>query len=148
MNIDFDEGESGFWEARILHGLARHAAVRGERLEDRELIGFLLEATNAHMARSEFDELRERVGTEAEEWPAWTAMAQFWRRTVGPSRLEEDLSEQRSAALERAERAERSAFEALAETSRVARDRDQARAEVKRLEAELERLKAGASASR
>jgi hypothetical protein len=41
-----------------------------------------------------------------------------------------ELSKQRSEALERAERAEQSSFEALAEMSRVERERDAARKEL------------------
>ena len=60
--------------------------------------------------------------------------------SLGPSRLEEDLSTQRSEALERADRAERSAFEALAETARIVRERDRLKAETERLQQEVARL--------
>jgi len=47
---------------------------------------------------------------------------------------------QRSAALERAGRAELSSFEALAETTRMARERDAAHARIAELEIELHAL--------
>jgi hypothetical protein len=94
------------------------------------------------MNRAEYAVLREQVGISDPEWPTWSLVNNFWRRTLGPSRLEEDLSQQRSAALERADRAERSAFEALAETTRIGRERDQLKAEVERLRASVATLEA------
>jgi hypothetical protein len=62
-------------------------------------------------------------------------MNQFWRRTLGPSQQEEELSAQRGEALERAERAEASAFDAMAEAAQVAHERDHWQAEAERLKA-------------
>lgn len=137
MNIEFDEGESGFWEARALLAILRRAGAHATNAADLELIDFLKEAAATHMERPEFSEQRARIGGTPSDWPTWSLVKQFWRRTLGPSRLEAELSQQRSAALERAERAERSAFEALAETARVGRERDQARVELARLKQTL-----------
>jgi|LNFM01.1.fsa_nt_gb hypothetical protein len=142
MNIDFDDDESGFWEARTLYAMVTHYDPKSMREGDEALLEFLKDAALSHMNRGEYAVLRERVGTAEPEWPTWSLVNNFWRRTMGPSRLEEDLSNQRSAALERADRAERSAFEALSETTRIGRDRDQLRAEVERLRAEVARLEA------
>lgn len=140
MNIDFDDGESGFWEARTLYAMATHYVVKSPQEGDEALLDFLKDAALTHMNRLEYAKLREEVGISEPEWPTWSLVNNFWRRTLGPSRLEEDLSQQRSAALERADRAERSAFEALAETARIGRDRDQLKAEVERLRQELARI--------
>ncbi|MGE3772210.1 MAG: hypothetical protein AB7I32_04755 [Gammaproteobacteria bacterium] len=140
MNIDFDDGESGFWEARTLYAMATHYVVKSPQEGDEALLDFLKDAALSHMNRIEYAKLREEVGISEPEWPTWSLVNNFWRRTLGPSRLEEDLSQQRSAALERADRAERSAFEALAETARIGRDRDQLKAEVERLRKEVARL--------
>lgn len=137
MNVEFDDGESGFWEARALYAMATHYVVKSPQDGDEALLDFLKDAALTHMNRPEYHKLREEVGISEPEWPSWSLVNNFWRRTLGPSRREEDLSEQRSAALERAERAERSAFEALAEAARVARDRDQLKAEIERLRQEL-----------
>ena len=140
MNIDFDDGESGFWEARTLYAMVTHHVAKSMQDGDQALLDFLKDAALSHMNRGEYAVLREKVGITDPEWPSWSLVNNFWRRTLGPSRLEEDLSSQRSAALERADRAERSAFEALAETTRIGRDRDQLKAEVERLKAEVARL--------
>ena len=137
MNIDFDDGESGFWEARTLYAMTTHYVVKSPQEGDEALLDFLKDAALTHMNRAEYAGLREQVGISEPEWPSWSVVSNFWRRTLGPSRREEDLSSQRSAALERAERAERSAFEALAETARMGRDRDHLKEEVARLEEEL-----------
>jgi len=139
MNIEFDDGESGFWEARTLYGMALHHVGKSHQAGDDALLEFLKDAALSHMNRAEYAQLRERVGVSEPEWPTWSIVNNFWRRTLGPSRLEEDLSTQRSEALERADRAERSAFEALAETTRIARERDRLAAEIERLRAELTR---------
>ncbi|MBI2801663.1 MAG: hypothetical protein HYX63_15555 [Gammaproteobacteria bacterium] len=133
MKIDFDEGEAGFYEARALFSLTREARHVLHAHRDLELLQFLHDAAGEHMARGEFDGLRARVGISDEVWPSFSIIKHLWRRTVGPTDVETDLSEQRSAALERAERAERSVFEALAESAKLARERDEARAEALRL---------------
>ena len=140
MKIDFEDSEAGFFEARALFALTREArhALRARR--DIELLTILHDAAADHMARPAFTALRARVGISDEVWPSFSIIKHLWRRAVGPSDLETDLGEQRSAALERAERAERSVFEALAETARVGRERDAARAEVARLRQEIAAL--------
>ncbi len=60
-----------------------------------------------------------------------------WRSIMGPSRREVRLSKQRIAALERAERAEAISFEALAETAKVGRERDEALKKLEELEKTL-----------
>jgi hypothetical protein len=140
MNIEFDDGPAGFWEARTLHDMAAHYVAKSTEAGDAELLEFLKDAALSHMNRLDYAQLRAEAGTSVPEWPAWSLVNNFWRRTLGPSKIEEDLSAQRSEALERADRAERSAFEALAETTRVTRERDRLLAEVQRLRAELVRL--------
>jgi hypothetical protein len=142
MNIEFDDGESGFWEARTLYDMALHYVAKSQQAGDQALLEFLKDAALSHMNRAEYAALREDVGVSNPEWPDWSIVNHFWRRALGPSRLEEDLSAQRSAALERADRAERSAFEALAETTRIARERDRLQAETERLRQEVARLEA------
>lgn len=140
MNIEFDDGESGFWEARTLYDMALHYVAKSQQAGDHALLEFLKDAALSHMNRAEYATLRKDVGVSNPEWPDWSIVNNFWRRALGPSRLEEDLSTQRSEALERADRAERSAFEALAETARIARERDRLKAETERLQQEVARL--------
>ena len=89
MNIDFDDGESGFWEARTLYAMATHYVVKSPQEGDEALLDFLKDAALTHMNRLEYAKLREEVGISEPEWPTWSLVNNFWRRTLGPSRLEE-----------------------------------------------------------
>ena len=119
MKIDFDNGEAGFFEARAVLAVVQAARVAELDIAARDLVDFLNDAASTHVQRDEFAKLREAHGIGADVWPSFSVLKQFWRRTVGPSNLESSLSQQRSEALERAERAEHSAFEALAELSLI-----------------------------
>jgi hypothetical protein len=138
MQIVFGDDAGGFREARTFYRLLRQAQdldpVDSGAIQ---LLDSLRAATEAHLARPEFAALEERAEELDDAAPAPATAGSLWRRWLGPSRREQMLSAQRSAALERAERAERSAFEALAETARVARERDAALARVGDLEARL-----------
>ncbi len=142
MKIDFEAGEAGFFEARALH-LAAHAA-RSVVHDDgaRECLDFLDRAALQHLRQAEFEGLRARHGRGDGPWPNFSVLKHLWRQTLGTSQLETQLSEQRSQALARAERAEHSAFEALADTARLERERDRARADLVLLKNEIELLKA------
>lgn len=60
------------------------------------------------------------------------------RRLFGPSRREIELSKQRQVLIERAEHAEISAFESLAETAEIGRERDELRGKLKQLKNETD----------
>ena len=60
----------------------------------------------------------------------------IWQLLKGPTRRELLLSSQRQELIERAERAEAIAFEAIAETADVGRQRDAALAELKNIKKE------------
>jgi hypothetical protein len=136
MEIEFAAGDSGFYEAQALARIV-------EQVEDRDptessvvqLLDTLGAAARSQLGRSEFAALR--AAQEDRDDAGVAPTGGFWRSLFGPSRREILLSAQRSAALERAERAERSSFEAVAETARVARERDALKARVAALEAEL-----------
>ena len=147
MNIDFDEAESGFWEARAVFAMAEQFAEHATRSGDRELISFLQDSSVAHLQLPAYAALRETQGLRDTAWPSWSLLNQFWRRTVGATRAEEALSAQRSDALARADRAEHSAFDAFADSARVTRERDLLRAEVTRLNLTVAQLQAALSAT-
>lgn len=123
MHIEFAADEAGYREARALARLAHLMQELGAvGSAEVQVIDELVAASAMHLARPEF-----AARAAADEAPPPDEPGQsWWRRWFGPSRRELMLSEQRSAALERAGRAERSAFEALAETARIARERDEA----------------------
>lgn len=92
-----------------------------------------IEATNndSNIAK-QLAELKELI----QQLESGKASEPLWRKIFGPGRRELELSQQRQALIERCERAEASAFDALAETAEVGRERDDALAKLKSLEAE------------
>lgn len=142
MEIRFADGESGFNEACALIALT-HLAAAGDPAGSAEiqLLDTLMAAAERQRARPEFAAQRARNDTRAAQ--TRRRDESWWRALVGPSRREMLLSEQRSAALERAARAERSSFEALAEMAKVARERDTLREQLAALEAALAARDAG-----
>ncbi|MGH8595307.1 MAG: hypothetical protein ACREXT_01465, partial [Gammaproteobacteria bacterium] len=116
------------------HMVVRAAFAAEPDVDARSLLDFLQDSAKTHLARPEYGELRDKHGLGSAPWPSFSMTKHFWRRLFGPSQRESTLSQQRGEALERAERAEHSAFEALAETARVARERDQARSDLARLQ--------------
>ena len=144
MEIRFAGGTAGFEEARALATIAR-CATDAELTHSHEIqvLDTLRASAEACLARAEFSALA--TSAEARDGAASDAApgGGFWGMFFGPSRRERLLSEQRIAALERAERAERSSFEALAETARVARERDAARVRIAELELALDQARHG-----
>ena len=122
MQLEFASGEDGLREARALEQLVQLARDADPADSHQvQLLDLLARTCETRLA-----------GKHA---PAAAATGgNWWRRLWGPSRRELMLSEQRNEALARAERAERSAFESLAETARVARERDELKARVAELE--------------
>lgn len=122
MKITFADGQVGFHEARALHNIARYAAETDPfDSHEIQLLDALQSASEAHMSRPEF----EALYAVERDWSVVAhphySLGRLWCGLFGPSRRERLLSEQRIAALERAEH---SSFESLAETARVARERD------------------------
>lgn len=116
MDIEFTQGDGGFYEALALVQIARLASERDPSGSDMiQLLDQLVAAGEAHCARPEFAELRAHTPLPVVE----SGDDSWWRGLFGPSRREVLLSEQRIAALERAARAERSSFEAVAENARL-----------------------------
>ncbi len=142
MKIEFDEGEEGFEEALQLqamaHSLERHAAS-GKC--DAALVDFIEKTARVYMARPEFRELRRSESDELEKESLGQEIRSLWVSLVGPGSHEIKLGKQRAEALARAARAERASFEALAEMTEVARQRDDALARIRQLERELNELR-------
>ena len=138
MEINFAAGEAGFYEAQALQTIARYAADSDPVASNEiQVIDALRAAGVTYTARSEFGALRERDDERTGAAARSGARESFWRMLFGPSRRELRLSEERRAALGRAERAEQTSFDALAETARVARERDTALARIAELEQAL-----------
>jgi hypothetical protein len=142
MEVSFEEGAAGFHEARALLAIAR-ATPPEEFTADHEsaVLDALKTAGEVHLARDEFTALRAEFEVDDSARGAAAEEDGWWARLFGPSRREQLMSAQRSLALERASRAEQASFEALAETARVARERDAAHARIAELERELHALR-------
>ena len=111
---------------------------------DKALLEFLLDASRQHMAREDYAALVAAHGTADAAWPRWSLAQHLWRRLTGRSEIESELSAQREEAVERAERAELEVFDAVADATHAAHERDALIAEVAALRHEIERLeKAG-----
>lgn len=141
MKLDFEAGEEGFFEARALHRAVHDARPNVTEDDSRRVLDFLDEAAAEHLRRPEFEPLRTRHGLGEDAWPNFSVLKHLWRSTWGAAHSDEQLSEQRSAALARAERAEHAAFEATADAARVEHERDRALSEVAALQRELARLR-------
>ena len=143
MELSFDEGANGFHQARALLAIARAATLLElSAAHELEVSDALKAACEVHLAHEEFTMLRAEFEVDESARGAAAEEDSWWAKIFGPSRREQRLAAQRSAALERANRAERSSFEALAETARVARERDAARLRIAELERELDELRA------
>lgn len=142
MDIGFKDGVAGFHEARALLAIVRVAPLDEFRADHQAtVLDALKTAGEVHLARAEFAALRAEFAIDDSARGAAAEEDAWWARLFGPSRREQHLAAQRSAALERAARAELSSFEALAETTRAARERDAARARIAALESELQALR-------
>jgi hypothetical protein len=142
MDISFEDGAVGFHEARALLAIARATPPEVFTAEhETAVLDALKTAGEVHLAREEFAALRAEFEVDDSARGAAAEEDGWWARLFGPSRREQLMSAQRSLALERASRAEMSSFEALAETTRVARERDAARARIAELERELHALR-------
>lgn len=142
MKLEFEESINGFQEARRLRMILEHYAASD--LADETTILFvesLLKEIDLTLRKSAFSQFHDRSPCEAAQdslaAPAggnpFSTVRRWWRFAFGPSRREMLLSRQRQELIERAERAEAMAFEALSETAEVGRQRDRALLELRRM---------------
>lgn len=142
MKIEFDTDINGYHEARKFKLLIDGILAR-ENL-DASLTSFA-EGIRSQLAEfinnpefAEFDiDAHDAKYVASHDESAGEGIARFLRHFMGPSRRELELSKQRLELIARAERAESSAFSALSETADIGRERDELKARLKELEAEL-----------
>lgn len=146
MKLEFTIDEAGYQKARLLKRLIALIDIYGlqdsfdkSRVDElgRELLHF--------MSQPEFDAWRDEDFEDIIK-PKQANIKDMLRNIFGPGRQEINLSKQREALIERAEHAEASAFEALAELADVAKERDEVLARLKELATDLERLKSNHTA--
>lgn len=149
MKIEFETDINGYQEARkfisLIDTMLKHEAV------DPSLHSFAMTIRSQleeFISRSEFSQFKagtvtDRYSASHNESPG-EGMTRFLRYFIGPSRKEQELSRQRYELIERAEHAENSAFEALAETATLGRERDDLKARLQVLETELAKYRENA----
>ena len=146
MKIEFETDINGYQEARkfksLIDTMLKHDSV------DASLKSFATTIRNQleeFLANPDFAEYNE--GTTDDHYTAshdespGEGLSRFFRHLIGPSKRELELSKQRHELVARAERAENSAFEALAETAETGRERDALKLKVQELEAELSKYR-------
>jgi hypothetical protein len=135
--FEFSDGPKGYIQAESLVRIVRRLRTTAD---SDQLCDELERSALDHLkdSGSELARVRELIDVEAPTWPARAFAA--WHRFWGPSSREMELSKQRGDALERAERAEHSSFEALAEMAKVERERDAAGKEIAILRQRIDRL--------
>lgn len=129
MRIEFSEGGAGLREAEALFHISRGGQA------DEFTVRVNADLHKQACARLAVDEarlaeLRRSPGARS----SWPRLFAKWQGFFGPSAREQELGRQRIDALERADRAEASLFEAVAEASQAVRERDALREELNRLQ--------------
>lgn len=140
MQIDFDKDVNGFQNARKLKMILEHYHQSDISERTTQLfIESLLQQLDEFISSPEFekfnhsDEIDGSYLDEASRNDDFIGrLVTIWQILKGPTKRELLLSSQRQELIERAERAEAIAFEAIAETAEVGRQRDTALQELKK----------------
>lgn len=148
MNIDFDLNLEGYQQARRFRLLLEHCLVDETDNVTRRLIEALKKQVDDFIARPELEEFRKVAGMENPVTADFSRtfinrLSLLWQFITGPSRMELRLSKQRRELIERAEHAENSAFQALAESADIKKLHEKALLRIRSLEQELEKTRSG-----
>ncbi|MGB1801070.1 MAG: hypothetical protein ACPHLK_09610 [Gammaproteobacteria bacterium] len=146
MKLEFETDINGYQEARKFKLLV-DSILKHEELDQSlsSLATSLQQQLQEFLSNPEFadftDSGSEGLYTASHDESVGTSVSRFFSGLFGPSKREIELSKQRQALIARAEHAEQSAFEALAETGEIGRERDELKEKLKQLEAQLENSK-------
>ncbi len=149
MKIEFETDTNGYQEARkfkiLIDTILQHESIDQSLKSfatslDTQLQEFLSQPEFAELNVEESD---DRFVASHTRSPG-EGLAHFFRKLIGPSNRELELSRQRHELVERAERAEKSAFESLAETAELGRERDELKQQLQEIQAELAKYKENA----
>lgn len=132
MKIEFEKDINGFQEARKLKMILEHYAHSEATDKPTGLmIESVIEQIDNFISDPQFKSLSRDTRVDDSSYRQHESSRTFFNRFVeslralgAPSRKEMLLSKQRQELLERAERAESMAFDALTETTEVGRERD------------------------
>ena len=134
MKINLENNINDFQNARRLRMILEHFS-QSDIVDNNtlSLIRTLVDQINTYLANPEFARFSQsfendesEIVTESDGVNIFGKIYSCWRSLTGPTRRELILSSQRHELIERAERAESIAFEAIAETTEVGRQRDEA----------------------
>lgn len=142
MKIEFETDINGYQEARQFK-LLIDSILRLDKLDvsSSSLALSIQEQLNEFISKPEFADFTsdgsDDLFTASHNETSTSSLSKLFSGFFGPSRQEIELSKQRQTLIARAEHAEHSAFEALAETAEIGRERDQLKEKLKQLEARL-----------
>ena len=128
MKIDFNKTYDGHQQAQKLRQVLADCNNDNTSSDTRILIDDLLQQIDSFLAREE----KDHEGASLSGF-----FSSLWNFLSGPSQRELELSRQRKELIERAEHAENIAFQALAESSDIKQQYDDARQKITELEQEL-----------
>ena len=143
MKLEFETDINGYQEARKFKLLV-DSILKHEELDQslNSLATSLQQQLQEFLSNPEFAEFTDSgsdgLYTASHDESVGSSIHRFFSSLFGPSNREIELSKQRQALIARAEHAENSAFQALAETAEIGRERDQLKEKLKQLEAKLE----------
>ena len=148
MKIEFENNLEGYQKALKLRQILIYCTETHSDKDALVFIESLINQINEFVASPEFEQYQKSHPAEAYEAQSVHKsiaseglLSSLWQSLVGPSRRELILSKQRIELIERAEHAESMAFEALAETAEVGKERDEVLKKIKNLEEEIALLK-------
>jgi hypothetical protein len=142
MKIEFETDINGYQEARKFK-LLIDSILKHEELDQslNSLASSLQEQLREFLSNPEFADFTDggsdTLYASSHDESITSGIIKLFQNLFGPSKREIELSKQRQELIARAEHAEISAFEALAETAEIGRERDQIREKLKQLESEL-----------
>ncbi len=142
MKIEFETDINGYQEARKFK-LLIDSILKHEELDQslNSLASSLQSQLKEFLSNPEFsgfsDGGSDELFTASHDEVVASGLVKLFRDLFGSSKREVELSKQRQQLIAWAEHAELSAFEALAETAEVGRERDQLRDKLKQRVAEL-----------
>ncbi len=146
MKVEFSKDLEGYQSAQKLRLILGHCYSNESDQGALDLINSLRQQIETFLTNPEFDKFRDSTAdpgedTKPDRFSIGGFLSSIWQFLAGPSHREMVLSRQRKELIERAEHAETIAFEALAETAEMSKERNSVLKEMKELEQELAKLK-------
>ena len=141
MDIHFDRNAEDIQKALRLRTILKQCYASAKDNENRSVIAALEQQLESCLADPGLNQISPSAQDDRIR-PSFSPVGfimSLWNLIAGPSHREEELSKQRKEQMERAEHAETSAFEALAESAGLKMTLEQAQRKIHELEAELRR---------